>query len=207
MVFKHGSIENAREIAQIYIDAFPSSIQFFFGKKRPEKLIKLLTSAFSLLLAAGAKVMLACQKEGRVLGYCIYSTREKRPDTRIGLERIGNMVKFGITLVFNINILELFKLMINSILTVFSTRKTKKLPRRFGRINSIAVHPDAHGQGIGKQLLKRVLTELANEDVFLSVRPDNEPAKRLYLSSGFESCGTTRDLQGVWMLMIRTATN
>ncbi|WP_053969842.1 GNAT family N-acetyltransferase [Mangrovimonas sp. ST2L15] len=49
----------------------------------------------------------------------------------------------------------------------------------------IAVHHDARGQGIGKQLMEKAI-ELAQGSIALHVEPDN-PAKLLYEKLGFEN--------------------
>src|SRR5690606_29276205 len=53
---------------------------------------------------------------------------------------------------------------------------------------SMAVHPEARGQGLGGALLAQLLTRLRAggiETAHLTVHPDN-PAVRLYRSLGFE---------------------
>lgn len=47
----------------------------------------------------------------------------------------------------------------------------------------IAVHEEARGQGLGKQLMQKA-TELTKGDIALHVEPDN-PAKKLYEKLGF----------------------
>jgi len=56
-------------------------------------------------------------------------------------------------------------------------------------ISSLMVHPDYQGKGYGRALLNGACTEisrLGGKRAILHVRSDNEPAKKLYLSSGFE---------------------
>jgi ribosomal-protein-alanine N-acetyltransferase len=81
-------------------------------------------------------------------------------------------------------------------------------PRRFpeARILSIAVDPAARGRGIAGGLLRRALGYLRERRapvVRLEVRPENEPALRLYRSHGFSQVGTTADTRGVWLVMER----
>jgi ribosomal-protein-alanine N-acetyltransferase len=61
---------------------------------------------------------------------------------------------------------------------------------------NLAVAKDFQGQGVGGQLLDRVLAEVANRDVetvFLEVRESNEAARRLYRSRGFSQISIRRD--------------
>lgn len=55
-------------------------------------------------------------------------------------------------------------------------------------ITNVAVHPFCRRQGIGKQLLKRLLQTAKDENIcriFLEVRRTNQAAIRLYEQSGF----------------------
>ena len=59
-------------------------------------------------------------------------------------------------------------------------------------IQTIAVHPDYEGQGIGSSLLQRMISESIRrgaEAIMLEVRKDNERATRLYERFGFETIG------------------
>lgn len=55
------------------------------------------------------------------------------------------------------------------------------------RVVDIAVVPQARGQGVGGEVLRRVLQQAMREgrDVTLAVRRDNAGARRLYASLGF----------------------
>ena len=57
-----------------------------------------------------------------------------------------------------------------------------------GDIQTMAVHSDYQGQGLGSKLLDALLAEAWQrhvDDVFLEVRADNEVAKSLYDRAGF----------------------
>ncbi|USD42955.1 GNAT family N-acetyltransferase [Vibrio sp. SCSIO 43135] len=61
---------------------------------------------------------------------------------------------------------------------------------------AIAIHPDSHGKGIGKALIKEIINQADNwlnlVRIELEVHADNEVAKALYLATGFEVEGTKR---------------
>ncbi|NLM68886.1 MAG: GNAT family N-acetyltransferase [Firmicutes bacterium] len=206
MIIEQGSVHNAEQIAQIYIEAFPTSIQRFFSKKAHSKLLKLLTHSFALLLLTGAEVVLARTPQGKALGYCIYTSAARtRSRAAILVSNSRKILSHTFNLFRHIHVSEFMKLVYNAVLVKVNTTQDQKLPRKCGRINSIAVSPRSQGLGVGTKLLNLALTKLADQNVFLSVRPDNHSAKKLYLKAGFRECGTTKDLQGSWILMIRQA--
>jgi ribosomal-protein-alanine N-acetyltransferase len=66
-------------------------------------------------------------------------------------------------------------------------------------VQTVAVHRDRHGAGIGDQLVDALLTEArrrAVSRVLLEVRDDNAPAQRLYARHGFTALGRRRDYYG-----------
>lgn len=59
-------------------------------------------------------------------------------------------------------------------------------------VQTIAVAAAARGQGFGRVLLEELLRRAIGagaREVFLDVRDDNEPARTLYASEGFEEIG------------------
>jgi ribosomal protein S18 acetylase RimI-like enzyme len=69
----------------------------------------------------------------------------------------------------------------------FSTFKIKP----YLYVHDVVVHADFRGMGLGRKLMER-LVELSRErdycKITLEVREDNEAAKALYQSLGFEEC-------------------
>jgi len=66
-------------------------------------------------------------------------------------------------------------------------------------LHNIAVHPDFRGRGIGRGLVEAIESYCRQEDfqrIHLEVREDNEAARQLYLSMGFEAAGTRKDYYG-----------
>jgi len=59
-------------------------------------------------------------------------------------------------------------------------------------VQTIGVAPQARGAGIGRALLRDLLTAAGERPVLLEVRVDNEPAIELYTSEGFERIGLRR---------------
>jgi ribosomal-protein-alanine N-acetyltransferase len=57
---------------------------------------------------------------------------------------------------------------------------------------TLAVRPDARRHGVGRALLRHLLSEAGRRrlrEVLLEVRADNEPALALYRSAGFRRVG------------------
>lgn len=62
-------------------------------------------------------------------------------------------------------------------------------------VATVAVLPDARGRGLGRTLLRALLAEAARRQagaVLLEVRDDNEAARALYASEGFERLAVRR---------------
>jgi ribosomal-protein-alanine N-acetyltransferase len=60
---------------------------------------------------------------------------------------------------------------------------------------NICVDPPAHGQGVGRAMLRcllQVARDHGSESAYLEVRPTNEHALSLYRSEGFRTVGTRR---------------
>ena len=65
-----------------------------------------------------------------------------------------------------------------------------------GQITNLAVHPDYRKKGIGKKLMKSLISSLKEEDcnaITLEVRESNTVAKNLYKSLGFLSEGIRKN--------------
>lgn len=65
-----------------------------------------------------------------------------------------------------------------------------------GELANIAIVPEFREQGLGRQLLERVLAEARQrgvESLYLEVRDSNLRARSMYASQGFEEIGVRRD--------------
>ena len=64
-----------------------------------------------------------------------------------------------------------------------------------GSVTNIATHADYRRRGIGRQIVRAMVSEAKKRgisSVFLEVRESNAPARELYLSEGFHECGTRK---------------
>ena len=65
-----------------------------------------------------------------------------------------------------------------------------------GAVTNIATHPDHRRQGLGRRILRELLSEAQKRGVhtvFLEVRESNDAARALYLSEGFYECGIRKN--------------
>jgi GNAT superfamily N-acetyltransferase len=88
------------------------------------------------------------------------------------------------------------------------TRDDDDDPVRTGEVAAIYLHPDAWGQGLGRQLMTATLANLAAagyRDATLWVLQDNARARRFYSQAGWTADGAakTDDLDGFPLLEVR----
>lgn len=90
------------------------------------------------------------------------------------------------------------------------------LPERYGTdtgvLHMVAVHPDQHGQGLGKAISLAVIhyfNRIAMKDCILFTYTNRIPAIRLYLGLGFKPELETVETQAAWLdvLTILNGTN
>lgn len=198
-----GSITNAQEIAQIYQTAFPESVRFFFGSKKPARLNSLLTNSFGLVLLWGGQVLLARNWEHQVVGYCIYSKKPNPIWRNLSWQMLGSTLRMGGSVLISIRPSEVIRLAFNKLIMAVQAKRYWSPPPEKGRIVSIAVSPTVQGSGIGTQLLTAALQKLDKHSVFLNVRTKNQAGRRMYEGANFQYYGQTKDLLGEWLMMVR----
>ncbi|CAM3667713.1 GNAT family N-acetyltransferase [Mesobacillus zeae] len=75
-------------------------------------------------------------------------------------------------------------------------REQKKKIAHRANIFAMYVTPEARGKGVGKALMKEIIERARKyegiEQIYLSVMSENEPAKKLYASCGFQVYGNDR---------------
>lgn len=201
MRVERGSPLDARDIAKLYSVAFPESVELFFGKRTPEKLLDLLELTFSLVLQWGTESLLVKDDAGSIRGYCLYSTKEEPSAKRSYRKALAILGKMAL----QISLGELTRLLHNQVLMTTSVRYTRASAAKkvTARIVSIAIDPDFQGQGLGTLLFSSVLRDLQDQSIGLNVRANNAAALRLYQSAGFQPLGTTKDLLGEWLVLER----
>lgn len=187
-------------LAEIYTQAFPESVAFYYGKNQVKRVQKLMIPSWQILLNSGAKIL--CFGEP-VVGYCCYHVEDhivaKKSFSLAALRFFYQAFKKG---ELQISLKEILTLTKSQLL--MKRNYNLKLPIPRGRIMSIAILPDYQSEGIGKLLLGKALLDIGNQPVVLEVRPENIKAYRLYKSFGFAEKGQTYDSLGRWLIMLKT---
>ena len=190
---------DAQEIARVYRDAFPESVHFFFRRKSPEKLLDLLELAFLTIFYWGGQAILVKDDQGSVKGYCFYlsqATGSHKPNGRHVVALLARMMR-------KITLPEITRLLHNQLAMVSSVKRIEKIPKAQAKILSVAINPLYQGQGLGTMLLEGVLAELHDQAIVLNVRAKNPAGRRLYAAAGFKQYGTTKDLSGEWIMLVK----
>ena len=199
MSLRYAKQNDLARIAEIYTQAFPGSVSFYYGPGSDARVQKLLIPSFTTLMKSGARVLLYGDP---AVGYCCYTDNDSQTNRKLfSLSSLKNYLQALIKGNLVIKPSEISKL-------IHSQLQMKRhydvdLPPTRGRIMSIALLPSEQSHGIGKVLLDQALLEIGNQHVVLEVRPENEKAYRLYKSAGFSLRGSTRDLLGCWLIMIK----
>jgi ribosomal protein S18 acetylase RimI-like enzyme len=164
-----------------------------------------LTDIFSLLLSAVPRGFFVVEVDERVVGYIVAPDRLSRIWWQAFVR--GAILTWAAKFVlgmYNLPLHRLPRIIWNKLLFVGS-EKSYSPPGPYGRILSVAVAPEARGQGLSKELVARALAWLRTAEVQyvkLEVRPDNLPAVKTYRGLGFVERGLTRDIQGSWLVLI-----
>ena len=67
-------------------------------------------------------------------------------------------------------------------------------------LDRLIVRPAAHRQGIGRALVKEILTRAGERGVVVSTGRDNAPARGLYERLGFTLRGEAEPVPGLWIV-------
>jgi [ribosomal protein S18]-alanine N-acetyltransferase len=199
--FRNANPDDTAGMARVYLAAFPESVRHFFGDRPPaaQAVADLLLIPLLSEPACGTIAL----RDGVVAGYCLAPSRVSEMPRVMWRGHAARMLGRWLRGAYGIGLDAIARLARNSLLT--APRDPHHLE---AHILSIAVHPDAQGMGLGRELLRRGMSYLEHRGarrVRLEVRPDNTGALRLYESHGFVTVGRTRDSQGDWLIMIHEA--
>lgn len=190
------------DVARIFIRAFPESVRHYYGANAPP--IDGFRDIFAFLSQTERENFLVYEESGAVLGYVVVPRSMGRLWARAMLG--GHVFVWAFKWMageYGISPRRIATILANKLL--FAGYSGEQLLRGHAQVLSAAVDPSAQGRGIGRQLVQAGLELLRRQGVRtvkLEVRPDNEPAKRVYSNLGFREVGKSRDSQGQWTVMI-----
>jgi LmbE family N-acetylglucosaminyl deacetylase/ribosomal protein S18 acetylase RimI-like enzyme len=193
--------EDLAGLAQVFVAAFPESVAHVAGSLSTTHGLE---DMFALMLDAEPAALQVAEQDGRLAGYVLSPSRTSRlRSVAIWHGHVLRSAWRWLTGQYGVRWRAIFTSLGDKLTFLRSARVGE---RSEARILSLAVHPDYQGQGLGKRLLAAGLDYLRSQGVpavRLEVRPDNGPAKHLYLEAGFQEVGTYSDAQGPWLVMIK----
>lgn len=192
-------------IARVFAAAFPDSITHYFDAPPAPEVV---AEPFSLCLESEPDALyVADAGRGRIAGYIFAPAKSSRiPWVAIRKGIIFRWFWRWVSGQYRIGMAPVRALTLNKLDFLTSAREPRVLAE--ARILSVAVDPEHQGRGIARALCNLGLgrlDRLGAGPVRLEVRPENEPARRLYKGLGFVDFGLTRDSQGDWLIMLRGA--
>jgi ribosomal protein S18 acetylase RimI-like enzyme len=188
-------------IAEVFWAAFGKSIRHVGVGPAAKRAI---ADAFGLAFAADPCGLAVAVSQGRVLGYVLSTPDARRLRTKVLWQ--GGWLRFAWRLLrghYGINWRAMRVVMSDKLAFLRGARHYGACQ---ARVLSLAVHPDAQGQGAGRALFAAGLDYLraaGADSIRLEVRPGNVPARRIYESFGFRAQGNYADGQGKWLVMTK----
>ena len=143
-----GKLEDAGQIAQVYIDAFPDSTAFYFPHKDRKRLEEAVKCGFQLILQLGAEALVAVDQGGAVAGYCIFSSQALPHRGKAW----GSIIKTGLRALAYLSPWELGKLAYSRVLFRRHVQLRDKLPQK-GADCLHCCKQKIPGKGLGRKLL------------------------------------------------------
>jgi len=194
---------NIKAIAALFTVCFYDSVIHHCGKlPKPQAMEDVFTLVFR---AEPAAALVAKDEKGTIIGYCFAPTKLSTL-WRLAITG-GHVFKWTwrwLSGQYGFGFHPVTVIMLNKVAFLRSSLTPAKAAD--ARILSIAVHPDARGQGVAQALLAEALSYFQSSQVKrvrLEVRPDNLAAVWVYEKCGFYHEGKTTDSQGDWLIMYR----
>ncbi len=194
-------MKDAPAVARVFRECFADSIERLFPGGVPSWVTERLM-AFVIGAEPGCCSVALCEDE-EIVGYCISVASMSRIWCRALISRtMWGLLGAVLTGRIRIGLSQIGLMARDKRAFLFSFRSF--LADRTGQILSVGVAAGSRGRGLGARLVRAGLSHLRAmrvREVKLEVRPDNEPALRLYRRLGFTEVGGTRDSRGEWLVM------
>lgn len=204
VIIEQGKEYHIPVIAALFTECFKESVLHHCGGHLPNH--RAMEDVFSLVYQAEPEAaLLARSVHGQYIGYCFAPTRL----SGLWLRALwgGHLAKWTwrwVTGQYGFGFHPIKIIVMNKLAFLHSSVQPAKTAN--ARILSIAVLPEARGQGIASQLIGSAVDYFNLQNVTrvrLEVRPDNLPAIRVYEKWGFVIDGYTMDSQGKWLIMFK----
>lgn len=204
VIIKQATLSEIPLIAALFTISFKDSVLHHCGGHLPAP--QAMEDVFTLVYQAEPRAaLLAKNMQGQYIGYCFAPTKLSGLWLRALWE--GHLLKWTwrwLTGQYSFGLHPIKVIVMNKLAFLHSAMAPSKTAN--ARILSIAVAPEARGQGVASQLIGAAIDYFKTQEVArvrLEVRPDNLAAIRVYEKWGFAQDGHTADSQGKWLIMFR----
>ena len=204
VIIEQARLADIPVIAALFTISFKESVLHHCGGRLPTP--RAMQDVFTLVYEAEpSAALLAKSAQGQYIGYCFAPTKL----SGLWLRALwgGHLLKWTwrwLTGQYGFGLHPIKVIVMNKVAFLHSSMVPAKTAN--ARILSIAVAPEARGQGVASQLIGAAMDYFRTQDVTrvrLEVRPDNLAAMRVYEKWGFAQDGYTMDSQGTWLIMFR----
>jgi ribosomal protein S18 acetylase RimI-like enzyme len=204
VVIENATLEDIPVIAALFIDSFADSVLHHCGGKLPKP--QAMEDVFTLVYQAEPQAALIAKlADGSSIGYCFAPTQL----SGLWMRALwgGHLAKWTwrwLTGQYGFGLHPIKIIVMNKVAFLHSAVSPTRSAN--ARILSIAVAPEARGQGVAGQLIEAAMGYFQSQQVTrvrLEVRPGNLPALRVYEKWGFVEDGYTVDSQGKWLIMFK----
>lgn len=204
IIIEQARFEDIPIIAALFTESFKESVLHHCGGQLPK--VQAMEDVFTLVYQAEPEAaFLARLVDGSYIGYCFAPTHL----SKLWLRALwgGHLAKWAwrwLTRQYGFGLHPIKVIVMNKVAFLQSAIAPSQTAD--ARILSIAVAPNARGQGVASKLMKVALDYFRTRQVprvRLEVRPGNEPAIRVYKKLGFVEDGYTLDSQGKWLIMFK----
>lgn len=204
VIIEEATLSHIPVIAALFTESFKESVLHHCGGRLPKP--QAMEDVFTLVYQAEpTAALLARNIQGQYIGYCFAPTQLSGLWFRALWG--GHLLKWTwrwLTGQYGFGLHPIKVIVMNKLAFLHSSMKPAKAAD--ARILSIAVSPEARGQGVASQLIGAAIDYFRAQEVArvrLEVRPDNSAAIRVYEKWGFIRDGYTMDSQGEWLIMFR----
>lgn len=192
-------------MVKIFLAGFRDELLPTFGESFTGNSMR---DVFLFCLEAEPEGFFAAEENGTVLGYNFVSMSLSR--LQIAAVLRGWIFRWALGFLsgsYGITAGALWRMLKNKASFVGSSQRYRNSGD--AQVLNIAVSAEARGRGVAGSLMEAAIGYLRRAgagELRLEVRRDNLPAVRVYERAGFVEKGSTRDLKGEWVVMIRDLT-